>query len=260
MFGPLHQAYGLCLQTLRSRQRGWLAGTRADGRPRRTGRFLLAALALSVAVLCIPVRQFVVAPAEIISLDAVAVTSPVEGIVAELVAKPNQAVKKGDVLIRLDDTAIRNRLDSARQALEVARAEYLAGAHRAFVSSDKTSETGVLRGRISKQRAEGAFLQEQLGMQNSRALRDGIAGQPDRSHRLWLHGCADAAGQLLAPRWIYLYLTPLNQFINRGQIPISGQIGSGQLQHLAAGANLEAGQARAADGVDTAQVQSAHAP
>lgn len=175
MFGTLHQAYGLCLQALRSRQRGWLLASRADGRPRRTGQFLLAALVLSVAVLCIPVRQFVVAPAEIISLDAVAVTSPVEGIVAELVAKPNQAVKKGDVLVRLDDTAIRNRLDSARQALEVARAEYLAGAHRAFVSSDKTSETGVMRGRISERLAEVAFLQEQLGMQNIRALRDGIA-------------------------------------------------------------------------------------
>ncbi|MCE2879629.1 MAG: HlyD family efflux transporter periplasmic adaptor subunit [Comamonadaceae bacterium] len=175
MFGALHQAYGLCLQSLRSRRRGWFGGARADGRPRRTGRFLLAGLVLGALVLCIPVRQFVVAPAEIISLDAVAVTAPVEGIVAELVAKPNQAVKKGDALVRLDDTSIRNRLDSARQALEVARAEYLAGAHRAFVSSDKTSETGVLRGRISERLSEVAFLQEQLGMQTIRALREGIA-------------------------------------------------------------------------------------
>ena len=175
MFGALHQAYGLCLQSLRSRRRGWLGRARADGRPRRTGRFLVAGLVLGALALCIPVRQFVVAPAEIISLDAVAVTSPVEGIVAELVAKPNQAVKKGDVLVRLDDTSIRNRLDSARQALEVARAEYLAGAHRAFVSSDKASETGVLRGRISERLAEVAFLQEQMGMQTIRALREGIA-------------------------------------------------------------------------------------
>ena len=192
MFGALHQAYGLCLQGLRSRRSGWLSGRRADGRARCTGRFMLAGLLLGVLVLCIPVRQFVVAPAEIISLDAVAVTSPVEGIVAELVVKPNQAVKKGDVLVRLDDTAIRNRLDAARQALEVARADYLAGAHRAFMSSDKTSETGVLRGRISERLAEVAFLQEQLGMQRIRALRDGIAVYGQESD--WI-GKPVAAGQ-----------------------------------------------------------------
>lgn len=175
MFGALHQVYGLCLQNLRGRRAGWAWGARAAGHSSRAGKWMLATAVVVVLVLCIPVRQFVVAPAEIISLDSVAVTSPVEGIVAELVAKPNQAVKKGDALVRLDDTAIRNRLESARQALQVARAEYLAGAHRAFVSTERTVETGVLRGRISERVAEVAFLQDQLGMQTIRAMRDGIA-------------------------------------------------------------------------------------
>jgi hypothetical protein len=148
LMGVLHQAYGVCLQAVRSQPGAWWrAGSQADGRPRPVTRWVIGTLTALVLVLCIPVRQFVVAPAEIISLDTVAVTSPLEGIVAELVAKPNQAVKKGDVLVRLDDTAIRNRLASARQALEVARAEYLAGAHRALVASDKAAETGVLRAR-----------------------------------------------------------------------------------------------------------------
>lgn len=193
MFATLHRAYGLYLQGLRSRGRRWLgSGTRAGSRPGRTGKWLFASVLLVALVLCVPVRQFVVAPAEIISLDAVAVTSPVEGIVAELVAKPNQTIKKGDVLVRLDDTTIRSRLDSARQALEVARAEYLAGAHRAFLASDKTSETGVLRGRISERLAEVAYLQEQLGMQQIRALRDGVAVYGQESD--WI-GKPVAAGQ-----------------------------------------------------------------
>ena len=176
MLNALHQMHGVCLQNLRAQKSPFdLFKQLLDGRNLRTRKVLLRSLAALLLVMLLPIRQFVIAPAEIISLDAIAVTSPVEGIVAELVAKPNQPVKKGDVLIRLDDTAIRNRLESAKQGLEVSRAEYLAGAHRAFVSSDKTAEAGVLKGRINERLAEVAFLEDQMGMLEIRANRDGIA-------------------------------------------------------------------------------------
>lgn len=176
MLNALHQMHGVCLQNLRAQKSPFdFVKQLVDGRNLKTRKVLLRSLAALLLAMLLPIRQFVIAPAEIISLDAIAVTSPVEGIVAELVAKPNQPVKKGDVLIRLDDTAIRNRLESARQGLEVSRAEYLAGAHRAFVSSDKTAEAGVLKGRINERLAEVAFLQDQMGMLEIRASRDGIA-------------------------------------------------------------------------------------
>jgi multidrug resistance efflux pump len=176
MLNALHQMHGACLENLRAQKSPFdFFKQLVDGRNLKTRKVLLRALAAVLLILLLPIRQFVIAPAEIISLDAIAVTSPVEGIVSELVAKPNQPVKKGDVLIRLDDTAIRNRLESARQALEVSRAEYLAGAHRAFVSSDKTAEAGVLKGRINERLAEVAFLEDQMGMLDIRASRDGIA-------------------------------------------------------------------------------------
>ena len=176
MLNSLHQLHGVCLQNLRSQKSPFdFFKQLVDGRNLKTRKFLLRALVGLLLAMLLPIRQFVIAPAEITSLDAIAVTSPVDGIVAELVAKPNQRVNKGDVLIRLDDTAIRNRLESARQGLEVARAEYLAGAHRAFVSSDKTAEAGVLKGRINERLAEVAFLEDQMGMLEIRANRDGIA-------------------------------------------------------------------------------------
>lgn len=176
MLNALHQMHGVCLQNLRAQKSPFdFFKQLVDGRNLKTRKVLVRSLAGLLLALLLPIRQFVIAPAEIISLDAIAVTSPVEGIVAELVAKPNQPVKKGDVLIRLDDTAIRNRLESARQALEVSRAEYLAGAHRAFVSSDKTAEAGVLKGRINERLAEVAFLEDQMGMLDIRASRNGIA-------------------------------------------------------------------------------------
>lgn len=176
MLNALHQMHGVCMQNLRA-QKSPLDFLKklVDGRNLKTRKYLLRGLAGLVLALCLPIRQFVIAPAEIISLDTMAVTSPVEGIVAEMVAKPNQPVSKGDVLVRLDDTAIRNRLESAKQGLEVSRAEYLAGAHRAFVSSDKTAEAGVLKGRIQERLAEVAYLQDQMAMLEIRASRDGIA-------------------------------------------------------------------------------------
>lgn len=176
MLNALHQMHGVCIQYLRAQKSPFdFVKQLVDGRNLKSRKVLVRALAGLALALLLPIRQFVIAPAEIISLDAIAVTSPVEGIVAELVAKPNQPVKKGDVLIRLDDTAIRNRLESAKQGLEVSRAEYLAGAHRAFVSSDKTAEAGVLKGRINERLAEVAFLQDQMGMLEIRASRDGLA-------------------------------------------------------------------------------------
>lgn len=172
----LLRVQGLCLQNLRARRGALeLLAKLVDGRDLRTRKYLVRALLVGLLLLSMPIKQFVIAPAEVVSLDSTAVTSPAEGIVAQMVAKPNQPVRKGDVLVRLDDTAIRNRLETAKQALEVARAEYLAGAHRAFVSTEKSAEAGVLKGRISERLAELAFLQEQLRLLEIKADRDGIA-------------------------------------------------------------------------------------
>jgi hypothetical protein len=176
MLATLHHVQGAALENLRTRHRGWRGLLRrSDGRI-STGVKVFSLLALvAVAAMFIPIRQFVIAPAEIISLDSIAVTSPVEGIIASLAIRPNEAVKRGDVLVRLDDTALRNRLESARQALEVARAEFLAGAHRSMLAGERGTEVGVLRGRIQERLAEVTFLQEQLALLELRAPRDGIA-------------------------------------------------------------------------------------
>jgi len=174
MLNTLHRIYGLCLEA-QPKKRWKLLKRDADGHLSKQAKLVLAAMCLAILVLLVPVKQFVISPAEIISLDSVAVTAPVEGIVSELVAKPNQPVKAGDVLVKLDDTAVRNRLVSAQQALEVVRAEFLAGSHRAFSGGvDRASDVGVLRGRIHEKAAEVQFLQDQLAMLEIKASRDGV--------------------------------------------------------------------------------------
>ncbi len=167
----LHLVHGAALQGPTARRL----------RPARVRAGVLASglvVALAAALAFIPVRQFVVAPAEVVSLDAIAVTSPLDGVVAQLAVKPNQPVRQGAELFRLDDTTLRNRLRSAQEALEVARADYVASTHRTLLagsSGPASAEAGVLRGRIAERQAEVAYLREQLQLLVIRAPRDGIA-------------------------------------------------------------------------------------
>jgi multidrug efflux pump subunit AcrA (membrane-fusion protein) len=173
----LHHVHGAALGRLRS-ARWRLLGSGSGLGWAITGLVVAAAAA---AMWLVPVRQFVVAPAEIVSLDTVAITAPLDGVVGQLVAKPNQAVRRGDELFRLDDTTLRNRLSSAQEALEVARSDFLAGSHRALLMSAGNAsgpgsvEVGVLRGRIQERLAEVRYLEEQRDLLVVRAPREGIA-------------------------------------------------------------------------------------
>ena len=77
--------------------KSWLPGARA--------RWVIALILL--AALFIPVRQSVLAPAEIISLESVVLASPLEGVVREVLVRPNQAVTADQPLVALDDTTLR---------------------------------------------------------------------------------------------------------------------------------------------------------
>lgn len=176
MLAVLHQTQGAALEALRLRRSFWKrVWRRPDGRLSAGPWWLALAMAAMAAAMVVPIRQFVVAPAEIISLETMAVTAPVDGIIASVAVRPNQTVRRGDLLLRLDDTVIRNRLLAARQSLEVARAEYLATAHRSLVATDRVSEVAVLRGRINEKLAEVDYLQEQLRLFDIRASREGLA-------------------------------------------------------------------------------------
>lgn len=226
MVQVLHQVRGLCLQQLRVQRSAWdFVRQLTDKRNIRARKFRGYIVLACVLLFLVPIRQFVIVPVDIISLDTLAVTSPVEGIVAQMVAKPNQPVKRGDVLVRLDDTAIRNKLESAKQSLEVSRAEYLAGAHRAFVSTEKTAEAGVLKGRISERLAEVAFLQDQLGMLDIKAARDGIA----------VYGLEnDWIGKPLSPGQRIMELADSNRIGVNAWVPVADAINlnAGQTMHV----------------------------
>ena len=131
---------------------------------------------LAAALLCLglPVHLSILAPAEIIALNAQAVTAPMEGVVKSFAAAPNSEVKKGEVLFSLDDTTLRNRRDVALKAMGVNVADSLAAQQKAFDNNQVKAELGSLQGRVREKEAELAYLDETLTRVDVRAPMDGV--------------------------------------------------------------------------------------
>ncbi|ARP86727.1 efflux RND transporter periplasmic adaptor subunit [Bordetella genomosp. 9] len=170
--------YAYCIGAL-ARQRPALGGRlrQALGTPWRK----LALLAAVAGILVLPVRLSVLAPAEVVALHAMAVSSPLDGVVKEFQVQPNQAVKQGQILFTLDDTTLRNRRDVAQQALAVARADALRATQKAFDNPQSKGELAALNGQVREKAAELAWLDEMLARVAVRAPRDGIVvfGDPN---------------------------------------------------------------------------------
>ena len=140
--------------------------------PRR--RVLALGAALSLGLL-LPVRQSVLAPAEVVPLGGRVVAAPLDGVVGEFLVKPNQPVRVGDLLLRFDDTTLRAQADVAERALGVAEAELKANAQRAFADAESSARLDLLAARVEQKRAERDYARDLLARSELRAERDGIA-------------------------------------------------------------------------------------
>jgi hypothetical protein len=133
-----------------------------------------AALA-TLLLLLLPVRQSVLAPAQVIPLGGQVVAAPLDGVIAEFLVKPNQAVNKGDILLRFDATSVKAQADVAERSLNVAEAELKANSQRAFADADSSARIDLFAARVEQKRAERDYARELLARSEVRAERDGIA-------------------------------------------------------------------------------------
>lgn len=177
LLARLAPTWSYCWEMLAGKPRRSLRARWQDlGQKRR--RWLLLVI-LGVALL--PVRQTALAPAEVVPVDAVAITAPLDGVVKTVHVHPSQFVKAGDVLVSLDDTTLRNRLEVARKAVDVADAELQSATQLSFDDSRNKAELATLAGRAQERRAELMAVQEQLKRIEMHAPYDGVVvfGDPD---------------------------------------------------------------------------------
>lgn len=167
----LHATYGYCYAALHhSTRRGW---TLARKLFQRRNRWLI--LGAVVLVLLIPVRLSVLAPAEVIALDAMAVTAPQDGVIGSFAVQPNARVKSGDLLFSLEDSALVNRQQVALKGLEVAQADAHVAQQRAFDDVRSKADVAAALGRVREKEAELAAVNSLAQRVEVRAERDGVA-------------------------------------------------------------------------------------
>ena len=155
----------------------WLAlePQTARWRPHRANWKIVVPVLLVLACLFIPVRQSVLAPAEVVPNQGRVVAAPLDGVIQSFVVQPNQNVHQGDVLVRFDDTTLKAQADVAERALNVAEAEYRASSQRAFQDADSKARLDFLAAQVAQKRAERDYANALLNRAEIRADRDGIA-------------------------------------------------------------------------------------
>lgn len=143
---------------------------------RRT-RILIAALlvVITIALVFVPVQLNALAAAEITPMNPIPITAPIDGVIKEILVKPNQIVKADDPLFVLDDTSLRNRLSVAQKALEITKADSQRAVNKAFSDDTARTELQVLMSRVREKSAEVAYVSELLARLRVEAPMGGVA-------------------------------------------------------------------------------------
>ena len=165
--GGLARTWAYCWRTLTRRKR--------LGHKHLNRRNLLLGAMIALGILLIPVRQTALAPAQIVSRQAQIISSPIDGVIAQIHVRPNQPIAAGTLLLSLDETTLRSRSEVLSKEVAVADAELLAASQRAFDNPQSKNELTLLEGRAQQRRAELAAVQAQLRRTQVLAPRSGVA-------------------------------------------------------------------------------------
>ncbi len=138
-------------------------------RPTKSGATI--ALVLVALAMFIPVRMTATAPAEVVARSPLVVTVPFDGIIEKAAVEPNQAVKKGDTLLVMDSTVLKNQLELAQRELDTER--------EALGDPKKRNEINVLRAQIAAKESEASFAADMLSRAEIKADEDGVVIFPD---------------------------------------------------------------------------------
>ena len=125
-------------------------------------------------LLCVPVRQSVLAPAEVAAITSHAVSSPQDGVIGQIAVQPNQTVKQGDLLFSLDISSLRSRQEVARQALAIAKADHLVAQQRAFEDPRSRADLAAAAGKVREKEAELQAIDLQVDRVEVRAAQGGV--------------------------------------------------------------------------------------
>jgi hypothetical protein len=117
---------------------------------------------LLLLALFFPIRQSVLAEAEVTPRKPNLVRAPLEGIVETFYVRPNEVVKVGQKLFSLDRVELRSRLEVAKEKRDIAQTEYLQKTQQAMMDPTVKHELAGLKSKWDQETAEVDYVRTLL--------------------------------------------------------------------------------------------------
>lgn len=158
----------------------------------RTKKRLLGAL---FVLLLLPIRLSVVSQAEIAPESPMVITAPIRGVVKRIEVQPNEMVKKGQVLVRMEDTVLSSKPIIAERATQVAEAELRRAEQGAFDDPAARAKLSALEAQRDYQVSETDLANQELDRTVIKADSSGVAIFSDPAE--WLGKAVDVGERIL---------------------------------------------------------------
>ncbi|WP_426369486.1 efflux RND transporter periplasmic adaptor subunit [Pseudocolwellia sp. HL-MZ7] len=133
-----------------------------------------------IVIALIPVRLSVLAPVRVVAERPFILSSPTNGVVERIHVPPNAEVKKGQLIVSLEDMLLRNDAAMASEKLKVAAVRYERAKNAAFSDNEAARDIAVTKSEYHLAEAEANYAQGVLERAQLRAPQDGIAVYSDR--------------------------------------------------------------------------------
>ncbi len=127
-----------------------------DRLKKRKNQLTLAAIV--VIALFFPIRQSVLAEAEVIAYKPNLVRSPLEGVVETFYVQPNENVKVGQKLFSLDKAELKSRLEVAKEKRDSAQTDYLQTTQEAMLDPKVKFKLAGLKSKWEQETAEVEYI------------------------------------------------------------------------------------------------------
>jgi hypothetical protein len=150
---------------------------RIRGLERKEKRGLMA---WTAAIALFPTQMSALAPVEVVPARPFVVAAPFSGVIDKIEVSPNARVKQGQLLLRFEDTRLRNELTLATEKLAVARARAERTATAAFGAAEESREISVTRAEYDLAQAEYNYARDVMEKSRFTAPVSGMAIYSDR--------------------------------------------------------------------------------
>lgn len=137
--------------------------------------YQLAGCVVLACITLIPVHLTVLAPAEITPANPAIITAPLKGVVQSILVKPGEEVEPGTLLLNFDSVELENQLNTAQQALLVAKAELHKARQSGFINAQHNSIVAELEAQLVLQQIKRNYARIQLKKAAVYSDRSGIA-------------------------------------------------------------------------------------